>query len=256
MNKVPDNVNIDCPYQKLSYGAMVCSAADLSLSGNGAVDEKACHDCIAGRIFRELGCKHISPRNVINQSVTGEYRVHPVSLFCLLRKRTTTYEHCCSCNLVNSEFTTEQNRRVLGLFEASGFKSSFDSLTKARDELRNGNPDGCIRASISSLESTLKIILDKLSKPYPSKEQLTDLWKAVRSELRLGEETTVVHLEQIIGSLTGAISGVAGIRNDLSDAHGKGIISPEVYESYAELTMNISGSISTFLIRRLKEIGK
>jgi len=254
--EIPDDVNIDCLYQKLSYGSMVCVAVDKSNSATNVVNEKACYNCVAGRIFRELGCKYISPKNVITQHLGQDNQVLTISLFCLLRKRTTTYEHCCSCNLVNSEFTTGQLRRVLGLFEAAGFKASFDFLIEARDELKKGNPDGCIRASISSLESTLKIVLDKLSKPYPTKEQLTELWKAVKIELTLGKETVVIHLEQTIGSLTGAISGIAGIRNDLSDAHGKGLISPEVYESYAELSMNISGSISTFLIRRLKEIGK
>jgi len=58
---------------------------------------------------------------------------------------------------------------------------------------------------------------------------------------------------QLIGSLTGSVSALGGLRNELSDAHGKGEISQEVYESYGELAINISGTLSTFLIRRLAE---
>jgi len=139
-----------------------------------------------------------------------------------------------------------------GLFEAMGFSATKKELSKAQ-ELIVKDPDSCIRASTVSLESTLKTILDKLNEPYPHKEQLTSLWKAVKDKLHLGDEIAKGHLLQVIGSLTGAVMGLAGMRNDLSDAHGKGLISPETYESYAELALYLSATLSLFLVRRFKE---
>lgn len=255
---LPDDIDISCQYQILAIGGLKCRAANItgnSLSNN--CNDDICYKCEAGKIYRELGCKHISPKIWIHQSsslnIYSNLHILHKELFCSLRKRETNYNYCCSCTLVNSEFTKLRIDETKGLFEASGFKSSLIFLQEAKDKLNN-NPDGCITSSNSSLESTCKTILDKLGESYPDKQQLTNLWDKVKNVFNLGDEIAEPLLKQAIGSITGAIYALAGIRNALSDAHGKGLISSEVYSSYAEITLNLSGSISSFLIRRLKEI--
>jgi HEPN domain-containing protein len=175
-------------------------------------------------------------------------------IFCNRRKRETTYEQCKNCTLITSPETERVYKAALTFFESHGFVKSKEFLEDARKELTvNNDPDGCIRASTSSLESTLKVILDRLEKPYPTKQQLTDLWNSIKREMDLGAESSAQQMKQLIGSLTGSVSALAGLRNSLSDAHGKGELSEEAYESYAELAMNLSATSSTFLIRRLIE---
>jgi hypothetical protein len=259
---IPEDANIECPHQRVSMGYLTCRAADTS-RGKDATDEvteEICYKCEAGRIFREVGCDQFWPKTRILAIRTGRdqlFRSGIQRIFCNRRKRETTYEYCKTCTLVTSPETEKVYKEALTLFESSGFDTTKSILENARKELTaNGNPEGCITSSVSSLESTLKLILDKLGKPYPKKEQLTELWSSVKAELKLGDEISTPLIQQVMGSLTGVVSGLAGIRNALSDAHGKGEISPDVFESYAELSMNLSASISTFLIRRFKEISK
>jgi len=257
---IPENANIDCPYQRTSMGYLKCRAADLSV-GKDATDEvteEICYKCDAGKIYREIGCNQFYPktRNLVARSFQQTKILSYIErIFCNRRKRETNYDYCKTCTLVTSPDTDRIYKEALSFFESSGFDKTKSSLEDARRELTaNNNPEGCITSSVSSLESTLKLILDKLGKPYPREEQVTELWKSVRAELKLGDEISTPHIKQVVGSLTGSINGLAAIRNDLSDAHGRGEISPEVFESYAELSMNLSASISTFLIRRFREI--
>jgi len=259
---IPEDANIECPHQRVSMGYLKCRAADLSYGQHATdeVTEDICHKCAAGRIFREVGCDQFWPKTRILALRTGGgkiFRTDIERIFCNRRKRETSYEYCKTCTLVTSPDTEKIYKDALTLFESSGFATTKSILENARKELTsNGNPEGCITSSVSSLESTLKLILDKLGKPYPKKEQLTELWSSVKAELKLGDEISTPLIHQVMGSLTGGVSGLAGMRNALSDAHGKGEISPDVFESYAELSMNLSASISTFLIRRFKEIKK
>lgn len=260
---IPEDVNIDCPLQRTGMGNLLCRAA---VTGRGSstdeVDEEVCYNCDAGRIYRDIGCKEFTPKVVVfasqclGQKPSFLHRLE--NIFCKKRMRSTTFEYCQSCSLVNAPSSQRIYKETLDFFEAGGFKSSRDFLEDAKKKLSGENLDidGCITASVSCLESTLKTILDKLEEPYPRSEQLTTLWSLTKNKILLGDKSALPYLEQIVGSLSGAVSGLAGLRNALSDAHGKGLIKPEVCVSYAELAMNLAATASTFLIRRFKEVRK
>lgn len=259
--QIPEGANIDCPFQRTGMGTLKCRAADLGgSSSTDEVYEETCYECLPGKIYREVGCDQFTPKVVIYESrslgIARPYLSFRVeNIFCKKRMRSTTYEYCKSCSLVNAPTTQRIFKEAVEFFEASGFNNSKEFIEEARKKLTGDNLDfdGSITASVSSLESTLKTILDKKGTGYPKKEQLTGLWNVAKKEIHLGEEVASTHLRQVIGSLSGSISGLAGLRNDFSDAHGKGLVSPELYESYAELALNLSASVSTFLIRRFKE---
>lgn len=250
---VPEGASIECRYQDIKPGSLICKAAAFGSGSTNEATEEICYNCSAGKIYRELGCKDISPQTFIADARLEERDLHILNLRCLRRNRRTTYDYCLSCNLVSSEATQVILNRAMGLFEASGFQSSKKFFDEARLKLLGNDPDGAITSSVSSLESTFKITLEKLGKSYPSAQQVMDLWDVTKKELLLGDEISGQVLLQIIGSCTGTVSGLGGLRNKLSDAHGKGLISGEVYESYAELALNLSATLSTFIIRRLKE---
>lgn len=250
---LPDDVNIDCLYQKQGKGTLICSIAEISGQHTNEVGPEVCYECPVGKIYRELGCDKISAKLSILKMLKGN-KLLVDNLWCNLRKRKTDYEYCLTCPYMGTQFTKPIMKETKDLFDKLGFEKAKKNLIKAQEKLSEGDPENTITNSISALESTFKTILDFLNITYPSKEKVTSLWQAVKCNLHLGDEIASKHIKQVIGSLTGAISGLGGLRNDLSDAHGDGLISPEVYDSYAELAVNISASICLFVIRRYLEL--
>lgn len=257
---LPDDVNIDCQFQRQGIGSLVCRAADTSWfkSSTNEPNEETCRDCEIGKIFRELGCEKISGKKVIGEirSLGSRKQQHVVEtkLYCNLRRRPTSYNYCLSCTYVGNKFTKPVIKKAADFFKKLGFESARTDLEKAQERLHSGDGENAITNAISALESTFKTILDFYETPYPQKEQVTTLWKTVKDTLHLGDEVAAAHIKQLIGNMSGAVTSLGGLRNDLSDAHGKGLISPDVYDSYAELAVNLSATISLFVVRRYQEI--
>lgn len=257
---LPDDVNIDCQYQRQGMGTLICRAADPSRfnSGTNETDEEICHACEIGKVNRELGCENVSGIKVIGEihsiGAKSQKIVVDTKLWCNLRKRSAEYNFCLACPYIGTKFTKPILKQTLDYFEKLGFKSARDNLEKAQERLNNGDEENAITNAISALESVFKTILDYYKTPYPQKEQVTTLWKTVKDTLHLGDEVAAEHIRQLIGNVSGAVTSLGGLRNDLSDAHGKGLLSTEVYDSYAELAVNLSATISLFVIRRYQEI--
>jgi len=255
---LPDDINIDCQYQRQAVGGLVCRASDTDWfkDSTNEPDGQICHDCEIGKVFRELRCENISGKIVIAGIRTiGAYRkqVIETNLFCNLRKRSTSYNFCLSCPYIGTTFTKPILKKAIDFFEKLGFESARNYLEKAQERLNNDDEENAITNAISALESVFKTILDYHKTPYPPKEQVTTLWKTVKDTLHLGDEVAAEHIKQLIGNISGAVTSLGGLRNDLSDAHGKGILTTEVYDSYAELAVNLSATISLFVIRRYQE---
>lgn len=257
---LPDDKNIDCQYQRQAIGSLVCRAADTSWfkSSTNEPIEEICHDCDIGKVNRELGCDKISGKIVIGEIRSlGSHKQQQVvetKLYCDLRRRPTSYNYCLSCTYVGNNFTKPVIKKVVDFFEKLGFESARNDMEKAQERLNSGDGENAITNAISALESVFKTILDFYKTPYPQKEQVTTLWKSVKDVLHLGDEVAAEHIKQLIGNISGAVTSLGGLRNDLSDAHGKGLLSTEVYDSYAELAVNLSATISLFVIRRYHEI--
>lgn len=257
---LPDEVNIDCQYQQQAMGPLVCKVAEwyTSRDSTNQVDDEICHKCEIGKIYRELGCEYISGQVTILQ--TGTLGAEDLKIlgnvkpWCVLRKRKTTYEYCLKCPYIGTQFTKPVIEKTIDFYEKLGFSSAKHGLEKARDRLFQGDSENAITNSITAIESVFKSILDRMEIPYPEKETITSLWKTIRTNLHLGDEISSECLTQLIGNLSGAISSMGSLRNDLSDAHGKGLITPEIYSSYAELAVNIAAVISLFVIRRFQEL--
>lgn len=137
-----------------------------------------------------------------------------------------------------------------GLFETEKFYTAYKDLETARKCLRDGDYDGAITSSVSCLESVIKTILDRMDIQYPSDEAVTSLWKAVRVPLQLDTIISTEHTIALLGNLTGTVQYLGGMRNKISDAHGKGEVAPEVPYMLAELAINSASVITTLLIRR------
>lgn len=246
--------NIDCHLQHIGMGTLICRAAQLSgTHSTNEVNPAACFNCDAGKIYRDIGCDAVLPKIRILRHMGG-VTVYTESLFCKIRKRETKLEFCKTCGLVTAETTRQIISIIRGLFEAQGFYSAYKDLEKARESIRDGDFSGAITSSIACLESAMTICHDKMSISLPTKRQVTDLWKSTRTILKFDDLDTTGATLTLVNALSGLIAQLGGLRNALGDAHGKGILSPEVSECIAELAINTASTVATIIIRRFNQI--
>jgi len=247
-----ENESIDCHLQQIGMGTLTCRAAkQTGDSTTNEVNPTICFNCDSGKIFREVGCDAATPKIRIWSNIV-DFQIE--SLFCKIRKRETTLEYCRTCPLVTAETTRQLVSQVRGLFQSQGFYSAYQDIEKARESFRDGNFENAITRSISCVESVIKIIHEKLDQPFPAKKQLTDLWKSARVILKLDDVDKSGSMLNLLNSLSGLITHYAGLRNSLSDAHGKGNLSQQASELIAELSINTSATLSTILIRQFNQL--
>lgn len=259
MSKLPDpneNDSIDCHLQKIGMGSLICSGArQTGENTTNEVDPAICFNCPTGKIYRTIGCDAVLPK--IYVVPTGDdLSVNYESLFCKIKKRATSFEQCQTCGLVTAETTRQVVSSTRGLFEAQGFYSAFKDVEKARESIRDGNFENAITRSIACLESTMHICHEKLSQPLPNSKQISDLWKSTRVTLRFDDIDPDKKSLHLLNSLSGTVTHLGGLRNSLSDAHGKGLYPPNVSESIAELAINTASTLATIIIRRFNQIAE
>lgn len=242
-------------------GTLKCRAAQESdKSKTDRVNPLICYTCAAGKIYREVGCDQVTPYLMIIPTLSHQSKGYEainqiIQLNCSLRKRQTTLEECRVCTLVPAETTKELVDSTLGLLQTQGFHSAYNDLREARNELRDGDCDDAIGKAINCLESTMRCIHDELGVQPPGLK-VTELWKSTKDLLRFSEITTEAQetVTALVGSLSGAISHLGGMRNILGDSHGKGLVPVEVSEALAELAINAAATIATIIIRRHRQI--
>jgi len=249
-----ENDSIDCHLQQVGMGTLLCRAArQTGDKTTNEVNPTICFNCPAGKIFREVGCDAVLPKIRIYPYVGGaQARVE--NLFCKIRKRDTSLEYCQTCNLVTAETTRQVITATRGLFQAQGFYSAYKDLERARESIRDGNFENAITRSIACFESTMRICHEKLGRPLPRQKHVTGLWKSTRSILDFDALDPSGATPLLMNSLTGAISHLGGLRNALGDAHGKGVVPPDVPESIAELAINATSTLSTMVVRRFNQV--
>ncbi len=252
--KPAENDNIECHLQQVGMGSLICRAAiQTGDKTTNEVNPIICFNCPAGKIFREVGCDAVLPKiRIFPLAGESQLRVH--NLFCKIRKRNTSLDYCKTCGLAQAETTREIVTTARGLFEAKGFHSAFKDIEKARMAIRDGNFDNAITRSISCLESVMKTCHEKLGEALPAKQQVTDLWKSTREILRLDEIDASESVTRLMNSLSGIVTNLGGLRDALSDAHGRGQFPPALSEAIVELAINTCSTVSTTVIRRFSQI--
>jgi hypothetical protein len=246
--------SIDCHLQQLGMGTLICRAARLTGDKTtNEVDAVLCYNCHAGKIFRDVGCDAVTPKIWIYKAMPSN-AVRFESLFCNIRKRETTLEYCKTCNLVTAETTREIVTSTRGLFEAHDFYSAYKDIEKAREALRDGNFENAVTRSVSCLESVMRTCHDQLGVQLPNRIQVSDLWKSLRSNLKFDDMNSTGSTETLLNSLSGLSTALGGLRNSLSDAHGRGNTAISASAAIAELAINTASTFATVIIRRFNSI--
>ena len=85
------------------------------------------------------------------------------------------------------------------------------------------DPDGAITATRTTLESICKHICDERGVTYEASWDLSRLYKAASSAMEISpDQHTEQIIKQILNGAATLVGGLAGMRNALSDAHGRG----------------------------------
>lgn len=117
-------------------------------------------------------------------------------------------------------------------------------------ERRSTDPEGAITASRTLLESVCKYILDTANSPYEDSADLPKLYTLTAKQLNLSPSQHTEQLfKQILGGCQTVVEGLGSLRNRHSDAHGKGISGTKPLPRHAELAVNLSGTMATFLLQ-------
>jgi len=246
--------DVSCHLQQIGMGSLICKAAKHSGDrSTNEVDAALCFNCDAGRVYREVGCDAALPKLRIIPHMGGAHLMLE-SLLCRIRKRVTTLDYCRTCTLASAETTKEITAVARGLFVGQGFHTAYKDLEKARERIRDGNPDGAITSSIACLESALRECHVRLGLPLPDGRQVTDLWKSARAALRLEELDPTGRSGPLLNTLSGLVAQLGGMRNALGDAHGRDSQSPAASEIVAEIALNTAATLATAVVRRVTQL--
>jgi hypothetical protein len=141
---------------------------------------------------------------------------------------------------------------------------NFDDKTvnhlwqKALERIQE-DPENAISLARSLIESVCKNILDKKDIEYEHDNiELSDLYKKTAQSLNLHSSQ---HEEKIIkgilSSCSSIVQNLGNLRNTLGDSHGKSTTKGrKAAPRHAELTVNLAGSMSLFLIQTFENSEK
>lgn len=116
-------------------------------------------------------------------------------------------------------------------------------------ERRTSDPEGAITAARTLIESVCKYILDEAAVPYADADDLPKLYKQTSTTLKLApSQHTEEVFKQILSGCISVVAGLASLRNRLGDAHGKGRVGSKPAARHAELAVNLSGTLASYLL--------
>ena len=135
----------------------------------------------------------------------------------------------------------------------TGYESVEILWQKAQRRLEN-DPPGAITAARSMLESLFKHILDERSVGYTSAEDTISLYRKVQGEFGLLPANAATEpLRQFMSGCASIVNGIANFRNASGDAHGRGQDYEIVPTYFAELEVDMAGTLARFLVEYLRD---
>lgn len=122
-------------------------------------------------------------------------------------------------------------------------------------ERRSANPEGAITLARTLLEDVCKWILVEANEPFTDKDDLPRLYSKLAKTLNLAPDAhTEQVFKQILGSCQQIVEQLGALRNRISDAHSPGPKKVRPKPRHAELAVNLSGTMATFLVSTWMEL--
>lgn len=126
-----------------------------------------------------------------------------------------------------------------------------DIWKKALDRLST-DPEGAITIARTLVETVCRHIIETTGLAFDETMDLNKLYKTASKQLSLSpEQHTQPIFKQILSGCQSIVEGLGSLRNKYSDAHGKGPATIKPASRHAELAVNLSGSMCSFLLQTL-----
>lgn len=120
-------------------------------------------------------------------------------------------------------------------------------------ERRADDPRGAITLARTLIEDVCKWILNEAAEPYPDSADLPVLYRKLAQVLRLAPDNhTEQTFKQLLGSCQQIVELLGSLRSKLGDAHSPGPKKAKPQPRHAELAVNLSGTMATFLVETWK----
>lgn len=120
--------------------------------------------------------------------------------------------------------------------------------TQALDR-RSTDPAGAITLARTLLEDVCKWIIIEAGETYEEKDDLPVLYRKLAKILSLAPDGhTEPVFKQILGSCQSVVESLGSLRNKISDAHSPGPKKVKPAARHAQLAVNLSGTMATFLV--------
>jgi hypothetical protein len=114
---------------------------------------------------------------------------------------------------------------------------------------RTTDPAGAITLARSLLEDVCRWLLADLEIITTEQDDLPTLYRKLSKGLKLApDDHSEQVFKQILGSCQSVVESLGALRNKLGDAHGSGPKRAKPATRHAELAVNLSGSMATFLV--------
>lgn len=114
---------------------------------------------------------------------------------------------------------------------------------------RQEDPEGAITLARTLLEDVCKWVLDEAGVTYEDRDDLPALYRKLSKTLRLApDDYTEKSFQQLLGSCQQIVELLGSLRSKLGDAHSPGPKRSRPQPRHAELAVNLSGTMATFLV--------
>lgn len=134
---------------------------------------------------------------------------------------------------------------VLQSFDAEGILSVWQKALARR----HADAEGALTTARTLLETVCKRVLDEAGETYSDKDDLPALHRKVATLLNIApSQHTEPIFKQILGGATAVVEGLGALRNKIGDAHGQGKKPIRPSSRHAQLAVNLSGAMATFIV--------
>ncbi|MCC2651521.1 MAG: hypothetical protein K0Q60_1684 [Microvirga sp.] len=138
---------------------------------------------------------------------------------------------------------------VLKAFDPGDIHGRWEAAMKRRET----EPAGAITLARTLLEDVCKWIIHEAGEEWAESDDLPILYRKLAKILKLApDDHTEQVFRQILGSCQSIVESLGSLRNKLGDAHSIGPRRARPAPRHAELAVNLSGAMSTFLVSTWK----
>lgn len=166
-------------------------------------------------------------------------------------KEETWYFNSANATLIAALPATMEGANLFTQLDAAESEPVRHSWIKAASSVAS-DPAGAITAARAVLESTCRHVLAEFQMDGDDHGNLPKLYRDAASCIGLASKDQHNDmLRRLLAGCTTVVDGLAELRNQLGDSHGRGPISMKPAHRHAVLAVTLAGGLSSFLLATL-----